>query len=109
MKRNLKSLTDSLVITCTIFEQDLCGEQDIGEEATKVMGYLEDEISPELCDQLRAMLLGFSRSIQAEMAADMLMFVEDQLLFTTGCNSVDYVLEACYKWIAEEKGLILKN
>ena len=109
MKRKLESLTDCLVLACTIIEQDFGDDQEVSEEARKVMGFLEDEISPELCEQLSAMLLGFNKDMQAEMASDMLMFIEDQILFTTGCDSVDYVLEACYKWIAEEKGLILKN
>lgn len=99
-----KTLTDCLDLAVAVIEQDLKNEQQVSYEAMKVMGYLEDELSSDLCDQLKAMLLGFSRDMQAEIASDMLMFVEDKIMFTTGCESVDYVLDVCYHWIAEEQG-----
>jgi hypothetical protein len=28
------------------------------------------------------------------------------VIHTTGCPSADYILEACYRWIAEEQGIL---
>ena len=68
------------------------------------MECVEDKVSPKLLDVLNAMLLGFNDDMQLEIADDLLDFAYGQVVHTTGCPSADAVLNACYTWIAEEKG-----
>jgi hypothetical protein len=41
--------------------------------------------------------------MQVEMADNLLDFVNEGTLKYTGCTSADMILDACYKWIEEEK------
>lgn len=90
-----------------VIEQDLRQEQKVDGTAMSVMECLEDKVSAELFGMLKTVLLGFSEPIQLEIADDLLDFACQQVIHTTGCISVDVVLGSCYKWIAEEKGIMI--
>ena len=96
--------TVSLEKTLKVYEQDLTYQFGVDSTAQYVMECLEDKVSPELLDILNAMLLGFNDDMQLEIADDLLDFAYGQVVHTTGCPSADAVLNACYTWIAEEKG-----
>ena len=96
--------TVSLEKTIKVSEQDLACLFGVDGTAQYVMECLEDKVSPELLDVLNAMLLGFNDDMQLEIADDLLDFAYGQVVHTTGCPSADAVLNACYTWIAEEKG-----
>lgn len=99
--------TGSLEKTLKVIEQDLTYQFGVDGTAQYVMECLEDKVSPELLDVLNAMLLGFNDDMQLEIADDLLDFAYGQVVHTTGCPSADAVLNACYTWIAEEKGFKL--
>ena len=90
-----------------VYEQDLTCQFGIDSTAQFIMDGLEDRVSPELQEILNDMLLGFNDDMQLEIADDLLDFVCMHVIHTTGCLSADAVLESCYKWIAEEKGIEL--
>ena len=96
--------TVSLEKTLKVYEQDLTYQFSVDGTAQDVMERLEDKVSPALLDTLNAMLLGFNDDMQLEIADDLLDFAYGQVVHTTGCPSADAVLNACYTWIAEEKG-----
>ena len=96
--------TVSLEKTLKVYEQDLTYQFGVDGTAQYVMECLEDKVSPKLLDLLNAMLLGFNDDMQLEIADDLLDFAYGQVVHTTGCPSADAVLNACYTWIAEEKG-----
>ena len=96
--------TVSLEKTLKVYEQDLTYQFGVDSTAQYVMECLEYKVSPELLDILNAMLLGFNDDMQLEIADDLLDFAYGQVVHTTGCPSADAVLNACYTWIAEEKG-----
>lgn len=97
----------SIETSMKVYEQDLTYQFGIDSTAQFIMDGLEERVSPELLDLLNAMLLGFSDDMQLEIADDLLDFVCMHVIHTTGCLSADAVLESCYKWIAEEKGIEL--
>ena len=96
--------TVSLEKNLKVYEQDLTYQFSVDGTAQYVMECLEDKVSPKLLDVLNAMLLGFNDDMQLEIADDLLDFAYGQVVHTTGCPSADAVLNACYTWIAEEKG-----
>lgn len=96
--------TVSLEKPLKVYEQDLTYQFSVDGTAQYVMECLEDKVSPELLELLNAMLLGFNDDMQLEIADDLLDFAYGQVVHTTGCPSADAVLNACYTWIAEEKG-----
>jgi hypothetical protein len=97
----------SIETSMKVYEQDLTYKYGIDSTAQFIMDGLEERVSPELLELLNAMLLGFSDDMQLEIADDLLDFVCMHVIHTTGCFSADAVLESCYKWIAEEKGIEL--
>ena len=101
-KKKIKTV--SLEKTTKVIEQDLTYQFCVDGIAQDVMECLEDKVSPELLEVLNAMLLGFNDDMQLEIADDLLDFAYGQVVHTTGCPSADAVLNACYTWIAEEKG-----
>lgn len=107
MKKKVKySLSDCLTAEFVLIDVDLSTEQRIDSVANEIMDCLKDKVSNELYELLMAMLRGFNEEIQLEMADDMLDFTMRQVIHTTGCCSVDAVLETCYSWIAEEQGIL---
>ena len=107
MKKRKNNKTASLEKKFKVIEQDLTYQFGIDSTAQFIMDGLEDRVSPELLELLNSMLLGFSDDMQLEIADGLLDFVCMHLIHTTGCLSADAVLEACYKWIADEHGIDL--
>ena len=83
-------------------EDDLLRVQTLEHDATSVMNSLEDKISSSLLFMLNQQLLSFSSQMQQELALDIVDYVSDSIVRTTGCPSADYVLQICYAWIADE-------
>ena len=84
--------------------EDYTMDQSVNKSAEYLMKRLERHLSPELVNMLIEQMLGFNEWMQQEMAYDMDLFVREHEVRTTGCPSVDYVLDVCYMWIAAEKG-----
>lgn len=105
--RQKKIKFESIETVFKLYEQDLTYQFGIDSTAQFIMDGLEDRVSPELLELLNSMLLGFSDDMQLEIADDLLDFVCMHVIHTTGCLSADAVLESCYKWIADEKGIEL--
>jgi len=105
--RKMKFKKSHQELELEVIEQDLRQEQKVDGTAMSVMENLEDKVSAELFGMLKTVLLGFSEPMQLEIADDLLDFVCHQVIHTTGCISVDVALGSCYKWIAEEKGIMI--
>lgn len=107
MKRiNIIQLADCLAADCRVIDQDLKGEYNYDVTAIRVLENLEGRVSTQLYDMIRDMLLGFEEAMQLELADNLLDFTVLHVLHRTGCPSADYILEACYRWIAEEQGIL---
>lgn len=104
MKKEFISI-ESLDKPVTVIKQDLANQYGVDVTAFNVMDVLQEKVSPELWDLLYQMLLPFADSMQLEIADDLLDFAHGYVIHTTGCPSADAVLEVCYRWIAEERGL----
>lgn len=92
-----------------VVSRDLSGDYGVARSAEKIMEQVGDEVSAELLEMLRWQLLGFCREMQREMAEDILFFALCHVVRTTGCPSVDYVLDCCYTLIALEHGIERKQ
>ena len=108
-KKKKNSMSAELRPEFVVIDVDISGEQSIDGTALEIMESLKDCVSKDLFELLKAMLLGFNGDIQLEMADDLLDFTMWQVIHSTGCCSVDVVLEACYRWIADEQGLIRRG
>ncbi len=106
MKNSIMNLANSLAADCRLIDQDLKGEYNYDSTAIRVLENLEDRVSIQLYDMIRDMLLGFDDGMQLEIADNLLDFTVMHVIHTTGCPSADYILEACYRWIAEEQGIL---
>lgn len=100
------TLANSLAADSRLIDQDLKGEYSYDVTAIRVLENLEDRVSIQLYDMIRDMLLGFEEGMQLEIADNLLDFAVMHVIHTTGCPSADYILEACYRWIAEEQGIV---
>ena len=87
-----------------LVEEDLRDYQGMNKCAEYTMKRLERKLSTELVDMLITQLLGFNEVIQVEMADNLDLYVRNHEVKTTGCPSVDLVLDVCYMWIAAELG-----
>ncbi len=96
---------ESLDKPVRVIKQDLANHYDVDESAAMLMDVLKEKVSPELWELLFQMLLPFAAEMQLEMASDMLEFADFYHIYITGSPSADAVLEVCYRWIAEERGL----
>jgi hypothetical protein len=106
MRKRIITLANSLAADCRLIDQNLKGEYNYDSTALRVIENLEDRVSVELFDMIRDMLLGFDDGMQLEIADNLLDFTVMHVIHTTGCPSADYILEACYRWIAEEQGIL---
>ena len=106
MRKRIINFADCLAADSRVIDQDLKSEYNFDSTALMVLGNLEDRVSIELYDMIRDMLLGFEEGMQLEIADDLLDFAVMHVIHTTGCPSADYILEACYRWIAEEQGIV---
>lgn len=89
-----------------VINQDLRSKYGTDSVAEFVMECLEDKVSRPLYDLLKLQLLGYNDDMQLEIADSLLDFVCDEVVHSTGCPSADATLEACYTWIAAEKGML---
>ena len=87
-----------------VIEEDLSEYQGMNRCAEYTMKRLERKLSTELVEMLIEQLLGFNEVIQEEMADNLDLYVRNHEVKTTGCPSVDLVLDVCYMWIAAELG-----
>ena len=87
-----------------VIDEDLSEYQGMNRCAEYTMKRLERKLSTELVEMLIEQLLGFNEVIQEEMADNLELYVRNQEVKTTGCPSVDLVLDVCYMWIAAELG-----
>lgn len=99
-KKNVGTLEDLV----RYYERDYSSEYGVDSIAFSVLECLEDKVSDELWNFLYKIMLGFNDEMQLEIADDLLDFVCDKMIHTTGCFSADAALITCYKLIAEEKG-----
>lgn len=90
-----------------VIEQDLRREQPVDGTALSTLKCIKDKVSPDLYNLIVAILLGFHEDMQLEIAADLLEFVCDNVIHTTGCPTADITLSSCYRMIADEKGIKL--
>ena len=44
--------------------------------------------------------------MQLEMAENLVVFAYQHIANSTGCPSVDFILDVCYTWIATEQGIL---
>ena len=106
MRKSIINFADRLAADCRLIDQDLKGEYSYDVTAIRVLENLEERVSIQLYDMIRDMLLGFEEGMQLELADNLLDFTVLHVLHRTGCPSADYILEACYRWIAEEQGIL---
>ena len=105
---------DSFLAKCftqsvKVVEQGMNGEMLMDGTAECIMACVKRKVSPELYCKLMEMLLGIRPDLQKKMAKNLLAFVQKRVAHTTGCVSVDVVLEICYVWIGAEQGRVKKR
>ena len=81
-KKKKSSMLAGLRPEFVVIDVDISGEQSIDTTALEIMESLKGCVSKDLFELLKAMLLGFNG---------------------------DILLEACYRWIADEQGLIRRG
>lgn len=86
--------------------QDLRSEFGLNPSAEREMTTLANKVSPQLYGMLVQQLMGFHADMQLEMAEDLVVFAYQHIANSTGCPSVDFVLDVCYTWIATEQGIL---
>ena len=91
-----------------VIPQDLSKDYDLDETAARIIALVKDEVSDNLFDMLVEYLQGFCGQMQIEMAEDLLDFALAHVVHTTGCQSVDIVLDYCYSFIAMEHGILIE-
>ncbi len=72
------------------------------EQTRSMMNYLERRLSADLFEMIKLQLSGFDFEMQYEMTENLVCFVRDQMVCTTGCYPADNILSACFAWIGEE-------
>ena len=85
-----------------LVEEDYYDNQNVDKSAEYLVKRLRKKLSSELVNMLIEQMLGFNEWMQQEMAYDFELFIREHEVRTTGCPSVDYVLDVCYTWIAAE-------
>ena len=109
LKKKTKKKVRKLEDLAIYFGKDLAHEYDVDPIALGVLKWLKRRISSKLWKMLHNIMLGFSDDMQVEIANDLWDFTCAHIIRTTGCASVDTVLIACYKMIAEERGFKSKD
>ena len=85
---------------------DLRRDYGLNPSAEREMITLEKKVSPQLYGMLIQQLLGFHADMQLEMAENLVVFAYQHIANSTGCPSVDFILDVCYTWIATEQGIL---
>ena len=75
--------------------QDLRSEFGLVRRAESELSTIKKLVSPQLYGMLVQQLLGFHANMQVEMAEDLVVFTCQSLAHSTGCSSVDMVLDVC--------------
>ena len=101
-----KFLVKKVALNIGVVNHDLRKEYGVSYLAEKEMQSLEEKVSPQLLGMLEQQLLAFHGDMQLEMAEDLVIFAHQHVAHTTGCPSVDLVLDVCYAWIAMEHGIL---
>lgn len=104
MPRKRAMMSAIFVEDAKVAEEDLSGDFPIVRKAEREMMTIRKKVSPNLFNLLMVQLQGFRGDMQFVMATNIAVFVFDHTVFTTGCPSVDTVLDICYTWIADEQG-----
>ena len=102
-------MTPIFVEGVKVEDEDLSQDFPVAKKAEREMETLRKKVSPGLFDLLTLQLMGFRGDMQYVMAENLVIFACDHTAYTTGCPSVDTVLDICYKWIAEEQGIIVEK
>ena len=99
-------LVKRLARNVQVMNQDLRREFGLNPSADREMTTLEKKVSPQLYGMLIQQLLGFHADMQLEMAENLVVFAYQHIANSTGCPSVDFILDVCYTWIATEQGIL---
>ena len=101
-----KLMVQRMAKNVSLMRQDLRSDYPMNYLAEKELSTLVKKVSPQLYGMLVQQLLAFHADMQLEMAEDLVMFTYQNVAHTTGCPSVDMVLDVCYSWIASEQGIL---
>ena len=102
-------MTPLLVKGVKVEDEDMSMDFPVAKKAEREMETIRKKVSQGLFDLLTMQLMGFRGDMQHMMAENLVIFAYDHTAYTTGCPSVDTVLDICYTWIADEQGIIVKN
>ena len=102
-------LTPIFIEGVKVEDEDLSQDFPVVKKAEREMETLRRKVSPGLFDLLTLQLMGFRGDMQYVMVENLVIFAYDHTAYTTGCQSVDTVLDICYTWIADEQGIIIMN
>ena len=83
--------------------EDLQDAYGVDVEAMVIMECIRAHVTTTLFDMLMMQLPAFTGDMQVEIADNLLDFVNEGTLKYTGCTSAGMILDACYKWIDEER------
>ena len=109
MPRKRLVMTSLLVKDLKVENEDMSMDYPVAKKAEREMESIHKKVSQELFDLMMMQLMGFRGDMQYVMAENLVIFTCDHTAYTTGCPSVDTVLDICYTWIADEQGIIVKN
>ena len=101
-----KFLVKKMASNVEVKNQDLRRSFSINPLAERELTKLEKKVSPQLYGMLTQQFLGFHAAMQLEMAVDLVVFAYSHIAYSTGCPSVDFVLDVCYTWISMEHGIM---
>ena len=102
-------MTSIFVEGVKVEDEDMSMDFPVAKKAEREMETIRKKVSQGLFDLLTMQLMGFRGDMQYVMAENLVIFACDHTAYTTGCPSVDTVLDICYTWIADEQGIIVKN
>ena len=109
MPRKRLVIPPLLVKDVKVEDEDMSMDFPVAKKAEREMETIRKKVSQGLFDLLTMQLMGFRGDMQYVMAENLVIFTCDHTAYTTGCPSVDTVLDICYTWIADEQGIIVKN
>ena len=102
-------MTPLLVKGVKVEDEDMSMGYPVAKKAEREMETIRKKVSQELFDLMMMQLMGFRGDMQYVMVENLVIFAHHHTAYTTGCQSVDTVLDICYTWIADEQGIIIKN
>ena len=109
MPRTRLMITSLLVKDVKVEDEDMSMDYPVAKKAEREMETISKKVSQELFDLMMMQLMGFRGDMQYVMAENLVIFTCDHTAYTTGCPSVDAVLDICYTWIADEQGIVIKK